>query len=164
MNRSNPPVTALETERKWLVETSNIPKDQILSSESIKQGYLEITPDREVRIRAKGNQFFHTIKESLKGSDTALNRQETEKEITAEEFYRLWPQTEGRRLEKVRHIINLADNLKAELDVFTGSNKGLIMVEVEFPNELASRNFKSPDWFGQEVTKDKSYKNQNLAK
>ncbi|WP_244654007.1 hypothetical protein [Lentimonas sp. CC4] len=39
----------------------------------------------------------------------------------------------------------------------------LIVAEVEFKSEAASASFSLPDYFGDEVTEDKRYKNKTLA-
>ncbi|MEA2658813.1 MAG: hypothetical protein QOF64_1409 [Candidatus Binatota bacterium] len=41
--------------------------------------------------------------------------------------------------------------------------EGLVLAEIEFPSREKSEEFKPPDWFGEEVTEDIRYKNQNLA-
>jgi CYTH domain-containing protein len=38
-----------------------------------------------------------------------------------------------------------------------------MLVEVEFPSEAAARAFVPPDWFGEDVTGDRRYRNRTLA-
>ena len=37
-------------------------------------------------------------------------------------------------------------------------------MEIEFPTEEEANNFQAPEWLGKDVTNDKNYKNQSLAK
>jgi len=149
-----------EIERKF--RASVLPADILkncTSSTPIKQGYLCVSKDAEVRIRKKGDQNFLTTKKG-KG----LSRLETEISITDEQFQALWPATEGSRIEKVRYHLPIAAHLMAEIDIFSGVNMGLILVEIEFPNEAVANEFIAPDWFGIDVTADVAYKNASLAK
>ena len=93
---------------------------------------------------------------------TGVVRGEGEVTLSQEQFQALWPFTEGQRIEKTRHEIDLG-TLTAELDVYAGRHEGLAVVEVEFCSRGAARNFEPPDWFGEEVTENPQYSNQQLA-
>ncbi len=151
-------MAVVEVERKWLVETA---PSEVLGApaEHIDQGYLTIgEAGAETRVRRKGERFWITVK-----SGSGLSRQETEVELTAGQFEALWPATEGARVEKVRHSMPARDGHLIELDVYSGSLDGLIVVEVEFDDPRAAESFVVPDWFGREVTADDAYRNQRLA-
>ncbi|MDF2589879.1 MAG: adenylate cyclase, partial [Anaerocolumna sp.] len=66
-------------------------------------------------------------------------------------------------ISKTRYLIPLKDGLKVELDVFQGNLKGLVFAEVEFPNEEAAATFEIPDWFRNDVSFDKRFKNTFLS-
>ena len=68
-----------------------------------------------------------------------------------------------RRVEKTRYKGGLSGGLQFELDVFHGELDGLLLVEVEFASVDAANQFSAPDWFGQDVTSNKGYKNKALA-
>ncbi|MET0730843.1 MAG: CYTH domain-containing protein [Solirubrobacterales bacterium] len=145
-----------EIERKFLVTA--LP-DGLGEGEAIDQGYLAIAPDGvETRIRRRAGAATLTVK-----SGPAMTRVEEEIPLEAARFDALWPLTEGRRLEKVRHLIGLERGLTAELDVYGGVLAGLLTAEIEFPSEAAARDFSPPPWLGEEVTGDATYANQNLA-
>ena len=145
-----------EIERKWLVR--ELPKLTELKHVRIVQGYLAISSDgTEVRVRRIGDKCFETVK-----SQGGLTRDETEVEISQEQFLALWPSTEGRRLEKTRYTMK-ENGCQLELDVYQGSLTGLVVAEIEFESAEESQRFSPPSWFGQEVTEDKHYKNSNLA-
>ena len=88
---------------------------------------------------------------------------EEEIEIEPGRFERLWPLTEGRRIEKRRYELPADDGLTIELDVYEGALAGLVVAEVEFDSEQRADTFAGPGWLGREVTDDARYKNQRLA-
>ena len=67
----------------------------------------------------------------------------------------------GQVIRKTRTRIPLENKLIAELDVYHGID--LRVVEVEFKNKSEVDAFIPPQWFGEEVTDNKQYKNKNLA-
>jgi CYTH domain-containing protein len=144
-----------EVERKWLVE--DLPDLSRHKRESIRQGYVSVSPESEVRLRQRGKRFFETIK-----TGTELKRGEIEAELSRKQFLSLWPATLGRRLEKVRYTLKLPSR-KIELDVYKQKLAGLKTAEVEFTSRKEANAFEPLEWFGKEVTADKEYRNANLA-
>lgn len=150
-------MAGFEIERKWLVDE---PPAQALAvpGDQVDQGYLAIAEDgTEVRLRRRGDRCL-TVK-----SAGGLVRGEREVEVTSEQLEALWPATDGRRVEKRRHVLDGGDGARIELDVYAGALSGLIVAEVEFADADAAARFESPRWFGREVTGDPAYKNQRLA-
>jgi adenylate cyclase len=145
----------VEVERKFLVPEA--PDLSGAEAEEIVQGYLAIGADGEVRLRRRGDALVLTAK---RGS--GLSREEAEVEVAPEQFERLWPLTEGRRLHKRRHVVPDGDR-RIEVDVYEGELEGLVVAEVEFPSEQAARAFEPPPWLGDEVTGDERYLNETLA-
>ena len=90
-------------------------------------------------------------------------RQETEREITKEEFEATWPMTKGWRVEKVRYELPYGA-YTIELDMYKGRLHPLITAEVEFESVEESRSFTPPSWMDKEVTEDPRYTNAHLAK
>ncbi len=147
---------ATETERKYLLST--LPQD-LPPGERIDQGYLAREPDgTEVRVRRRSGRCRLTVK-----SGVGRTRREAEVEIDDASFATLWPLTEGRRVEKVRHVVAHDGGLEIEVDVYSGDLAGLLVAEVEFPTEEDAERFDAPAWFGLEVTEDARYKNARLA-
>jgi adenylate cyclase len=149
----------VEIERKFLVG-ANPPVLEQSRSKRIEQGYIAIEADgTEVRVRRRDGAAVLTVK-----SGGGRSRVEEEIAIDAERFARLWPLTEGRRLEKTRYLIPAEAGLTIELDVYSGALAGLMVAEVEFDSEEAGDAFEPPAWFGSEVTDDVRFKNQTLAR
>lgn len=147
----------LEIERKFLLVS--LPDLEGVASVEIRQGYVTTPEDRtELRLRQAGGSYFL----SIKGGE-GLVRSEREMKITVEQFETLWPETTGRRIEKTRFKGGLVGGLVYELDIYAGPLTSLLTVEVEFPSEQAAGAFIPPDWFGEDVTLDKRYRNKALA-
>jgi len=149
----------MEIERKFLVDSP--PPLDAAESSAIEQGYLAITrpggDGDEVRLRRRDDQLTLTVKRG-----GGLVRDEAEIELDPGAFDRLWPLTEGRRLQKRRYLID-AGELTIELDVYAGALEGLLVAEVEFADEDAAAGFQPPEWFGREVTGKSEYLNETLA-
>jgi adenylate cyclase len=151
-------MTGQEVERKFALDA--IPFDLAgYSASEIQQGYLSIDPDgSEVRVRRRGECCTLTVKRGA-----GIARDEEELDLDEREFARLWPLTEGRRVDKTRYEIPATDGLVIELDVYAGPLQGLITAEVEFGSQDAAERFDAPGWLGREVTADPAYKNRRLA-
>lgn len=147
-------MTMIEIERKFLVKS--LPAGMEVGT-PILQGYLAHDEHMEVRIRQYGNNHFLTVKEG-----SGLMRRETEIEISPHQFLALWPATEGRRLEKIRSLVNYGA-FQVEIDRYLGDLAPLLIAEVEFSSIEESEIFEKPAYLGQEVTGEESYKNLSLA-
>jgi adenylate cyclase len=151
--------SGIEIERKFLV--AERPSDlERWPSTAIEQGYLTLGGDGpEVRVRRRGGQAYLTVK-----SGAGRVRVEEEIEIADDRFERLWPLTEGRRIEKTRYEVDGDSGQVIEVDVYTGDLDGLVTAEVEFDSEEAADAYAPPGWLGDDVTEDLRYKNQVLAR
>lgn len=147
----------MEIERKFLVDRVPAELDGAAGT-SIAQGYLAIDEEAEVRLREAGDRLTLTVK-----NGHGESRNETEVAIDRSVFDELWPETEGRRVEKTRRKIPIDGGLTAELDVYIGDLEGVSVVEVEFESASAASQFKTPAWFGRELTGDRAWANQTLA-
>ncbi|HEY2799226.1 MAG TPA: CYTH domain-containing protein, partial [Chthoniobacterales bacterium] len=147
-----------EIERKFLVR--QLPRGlKKLRHNKIDQGYLTIGRDRShVRVRRKGRAYTLTFK---RGS--AAGREEREIRLTRAQFDVLWPATAGARLTKTRYDVPWKKSI-IEIDIYHGSNEGLIVAEVEFPDDASCRKFQPPAWLGPEVTSMGRYSNPRLAR
>jgi adenylate cyclase len=65
-------------------------------------------------------------------------------------------------LTKIRYDLPRGKRM-IEIDVYRGVHEGLVVAEVEFPDEKSCVEFEAPDWFGAEVTGDQRYSNLKLA-
>lgn len=145
---------AIEIERKFLVKKNSwtSPNEGTLYI----QGYLSSSPETTVRIRIAGKIGFITIK----GKTTGFSREEFEYEIPVEDAEILLKKCKNAPIKKIRYKVLLNGTLW-EIDEFLEENSGLLMAEVELPDEKAS--FFRPEWLGKEVTDDKRYHNSHIA-
>ena len=158
-------MTNTEIERKYLVRYMPS-RFYAYNHLELEQAYLSFGEDgdleRRVRLMRSGanERYFYTEK-----SDGTLTRSESEMEITKKEYKLLCGKVISKFVKKARYYIPVAnDSLMAELDVYHGELAGLVTVEVEFDSLEAADSFVPPDWFAQDITEDKRYKNRNLAK
>ena len=156
----NPEVLKVEIEKKFLVK--NMPeKIESYKSYTIEQAYLSDSP--VVRIRKKTStdrkEFFLTVK-----SSGMFAREEVESAITESTYYNFLKEAKVNIITTQRYILPLPDGLKAELDIFSGVFEGVILVEVEFPDETCAKKFTPPPFFGDEVTFDNHFHNSNMSK
>ena len=150
--------TKLEIERKFLIKRENLPENlEQYPSRAIEQGYLCTEP--VVRIRKSNDNYYLTYK-----SKGLLAREEYNLPLTKEAYEHLKPKADGIVISKVRYVIPEKDGLSIELDVFKAPYEGLLLAEVEFPNEEAAHAYQPPKWFGEDVTYSSEYHNSTLSK
>jgi adenylate cyclase len=151
------PKEFFEIEKKYLL--SKIPLDlSNFKSSEITQGYLIVRDDGyEERIRNKDGYFTYC---QMIGN--GLLRRGKEVEITKDEFDKLWPKTQNKRIYKTRYTIPY-NEFAIELDVYRGNLYGLVTAEIEFQSERIANCFIPPEWLEQDVTTNLKYKNKNLA-
>jgi len=134
----------------------------------IKQGYLSIKQGLDLakslklnvdfvpaqaRVRQKGNEFFFALK-----SEGLEERIELESKISQELFDNLYSFTEGKRVEKIRYIQNI-EGLDYEFDFYL--DRDLVVVEIEVKDKKDLSRILA---LGKDITLDKNYKNEELAK
>lgn len=145
----------VEIERKFLV-ASEAWRDDVTSHNDIRQAYLAVSGNATVRVRIKDKAAFLTIK----SASPAMRRDEFEYPIPLDDAEALLALRTGRLIEKRRHIVPQGA-LRFEIDVFAGDLAGLVIAEIELPDEATT--FARPAWLGEEVTGDPRYANARLA-
>jgi len=152
-----------EIERKYLLKDDvNITKlVKTLIPVKIVQGY--ITPlcvsetKASVRVRIVGDSdAVMTVKENVSG----ITRVELENEIPLSHAKHMMDHLMTGKVEKKRYIYHYY-GLNFEIDVFSGDNEGLVVVEVELKDE--NQEIILPDFIGREVTFEPKYFNLQLA-
>ncbi len=151
----------LEIERKYLpadrTEVLELIRNRI--GKEFTQGYLNTNP--VIRVRKEDDVCFLTYK-----GKGMMKREEYNLPIDIDTFRHLLSKCDDHLILKTRYCyeLDLESTFIAEIDVFHGVLEGLILIEVEFPDEAAAKQFVAPSWFGKEVTFDFRYHNSNLAK
>ncbi len=142
----------IEIERKFLIKGDFFPF--VTRKEKIVQAYLCNKPDKNVRVRIKGEKAYITVKGP--SNKNGFSRCEFEYEIPVADAEKMLELCEPGFIEKVRHYV-ACENHTFEIDVFHGANEGLVLAELELESE--SEDFPRPDWLGEEVTGDVRYYN-----
>jgi len=148
----------LEIERKFLVPEPP-PGWKRRRSSQIAQGYFPMaTHDIEIRLRRKDSKSFITVK-----GGRGRRRTEEQIQLADPHFRALWPLTSGARISKKRYKIPYGRHT-IEMDVYQQPHRGLVTADVEFASEKAARVFRPPPWFGREITGNRRYANETLAR
>ena len=146
----------MEIERKFLIRQLPEHLEQY-PCRHIEQGYLCTNP--VVRIRKQDDSYFLTYK-----SGGLMAREEYNLPLGAEGYAHLKEKIDGKLISKRRYLIPMENGLTIELDVFYEPCKGLLLAEVEFPDEASANSFCPPAWFGEDVTFDGRYHNSYLSR
>lgn len=146
---------ALEIERKFLV-ISDLYKSLAVSCSHITQAYLARQDRGVVRVRIRDYEAFITIK----SRNTGASRNEWEYPIPVSDAKEMICKiSDGKLIDKSRYIVDF-DGYIWEVDEFHGALEGLVVAEVELPNESATP--KLPPFIGREVTGERRFYNSVL--
>ena len=143
----------MEIERKFLVK--ELPDLSGVKSSEIKQGYVSTLP--EIRVRKLDNKYYRTEKD-----EGTVVRQEREWEISKDEADKLFSEVKTNIIEKTRYYLPYG-KYTIELDIYKGKFEGLVVVEIEFPTIEEATAFVPPDWFSEDISEKKEYRNKILA-
>lgn len=138
----------IELERTFLVKT--LP--DLSSSEKVEMIDIYLPKDAEhpdLRIRKIGDRLEMTKKSPLE--DASKQKEHTIPLRQSE--YDLLSALEGKSVEKIRYYFDY-NGLRAEIDVFQGPLKGLVLVDFEFETEDEKNNFHMPDFCLADVTQE----------
>lgn len=145
---------AYEIEHKYLVINNSF-KEMASGFVDIKQGYLSRDPDRIVRVRTMGEKGFLTVKSRNHGA----KRLEFEYGIPVGDAREMLGLCLPGIVEKTRYFVPY-EGLIWEIDVFHGSQNGVIVAEVEIPDD--GHTYAIPPFIGADITGDPAYYNSNL--
>jgi adenylate cyclase len=154
-------VMAQEIERKW--KLSALPMHilgQSLTPNHIRQGYLVVSNQGEVRFRHDKDGYTLTFK-----GEGSISREEENYTLKGPMGFELFlTRMVGGAIEKNRYSLAQGD-ITFEIDDYQGALTGLVIVEVEFSSIEQANDFILPEWLrgGTEVTNDKRFKNKYLA-
>lgn len=122
-----------------------------------RQGYLSVEKERTVRVRVVGDQAWLTLKSNISN----VSRHEFEYPVPLADAQTIMGAMCPMVVDKLRHRIEHGGFIW-EVDEFFGDNTGLVLAEIELPDE--STPFDQPAWIGEEVTEDGRYTNAYLSK
>lgn len=151
-------LTNLEIERKFTVKNFDF-KNAATEVREIKQGLLASGGQNEIRVTIRGDYAWICVKSNT----NAITRFEWFWHIPVDQAEGLLngPACISRVITKTRYIVPSENNLKWEVDVFHGEDDGLVIAEIELPDE--NYELKLPSWIGHEVTGDSRYYNHTIC-
>lgn len=147
-----------EIERKFLL---NRPLEQVLAVPHtvalIEQCYLGKTGEWTVRARRSISPRATSCFLTLKKRETDRTSVEIETAIDMATYEKMCAQS-VRAVRKTRHTLQHGDHTW-EIDLF---EHGLVLAEIELQAE--DEAFLVPEWLGADVTHDKAYRSNQIAK
>lgn len=146
---------SIEIEKKFLVKSNDY--KNYANPVLFRQGYLNTSFERTVRVRRYSDKGFITIK----GKTNSCTRAEYEYGIPAQDADNMLDNLCVQPIiEKVRYFLKYKGS-EWVVDEFLGVNEGLVVAEIELSDEKES--FEKPEWLGHEITSDVRYFNSNLV-
>lgn len=147
---------AIEIERKFLVHHAQLPP--LENGIAIRQAYVPTANGSTVRVRLADDRAILAIK----SPSVNMARHEFEYVVPiADAMEMLGSICDKNQVVKTRYLHDY-EGMTWEIDIFHGSNDGLIVAEVEL--ERIDQEVVLPHWVREEVTGDRRYSNFNLAK
>ncbi len=159
--------TQIEIERKYIIEKPSVSDMQAMAdytSSDIVQIYLKSAPAVTRRIRSRSFADKTVYTETVKVRIDAISANESEREISAEQFAELSGEiAQGSRpLRKTRHTFSYGRHT-VEIDVYPEwENTAVLEVELRGRDECVLL----PDFINiiKEVTGDKRYSNASMSR
>ncbi len=144
----------IEYEKTYLAKYIPTNLEQCRSKEIIDI-YMPITSEHpKLRLRKNGSSYEMTKKQPVTGKDSSKQREQTI--ILTEEEFKALAKIEGKKVHKIRYVYPFNGRI-AEIDVFQGLLKGLVLIDVEFPSEEEKDAFAMPDFCRSDVTQEKTF-------
>ena len=145
----------MEIERKFKLKSTSILEGR--SGSHFQQAYLAKGAVL-LRVRVSDDKAWLT----LKGQPVStMSRPEWEYEIPVADAQEMAKQPGAYGIEKTRYFIEHKGHT-FEVDSYHGSLEGLHTVEVEMESETTSVTL--PDWVGEELTGNRAWDNESLAR
>ena len=171
----------IEIERKFTVKElpDNLEK---LPFHLIEQAYLNVSP--AIRVRQEDDHFYMTYKGARSQVQGEIGQVEYNMPLDRTSYEHMRAKADGNILRKKRYLVpvnpgaydedylvgrpELAELIKSgkmaiELDVFDEPFKGVMIAELEFPDEEAASCYHMADWFLEDVTGKPEYSNAYMS-
>lgn len=141
----------IELELTYLAK--HIPQEiKEVTPTKLRDIYLPEESDRPfIRLRQKGSQYEITKKRPINDNNMSVQAEQTIP-LDEDEFNAL-ARSSKREVEKDRYKVELNGHI-AEVDVFGGVYKGLVLIDFEFTNIEDLNTFEIPDYCLADVTQE----------
>ena len=123
--------------------------------------YFSLSSSKKIalRVRVKHSSGVSSALVTIKSANKGVIRDEFEYKINLSTAVKMISEC-GDELTKKRNIVKINNNVW-EIDEFEGSNKGLVVAEVELISK--DEEFIKPNWLGKDVSDDSRYYNARLV-
>jgi adenylate cyclase len=139
----------IELERTFLVKSLPPGLEKCQKKEVLDVYYPKEAVHPVLRLRKDGSRCELTKKEPVDPSDKSVQREHT---ITLSEAeFMAFSRLPGKEVRKIRHYMPHEGGM-AEIDVFEGALKGLVLADFEFRDAREKDSFKMPPFCLAEVT------------
>lgn len=146
---------AKEIERKFLLEKgTSIPIPEQHYKLNIKQGYIHVEKDKQIRVRVYKNKGVICLKYTKNQI-----RDEFEYDIPLKDAKEIYNKCKW-KLEKKRISFTVGSE-NYDIDLFPN---GMVYVEVEYKSIKAMNKWVKPKWIDKEISNKPKYSNIRLAK
>jgi CYTH domain-containing protein len=144
-------MSTLELEKTYLAKS--IPEGVLEGkNKELIDIYIPFTAEHpKLRLRKKGNTYELT-KKTLVDPNDASTQIEQNVELSEDEFNGL-AAAGGKTVHKIRYYYDY-NGRQAEIDVFQGDLKGLVLVDFEFETPEEQKAFVMPDFCLEDVTQE----------
>lgn len=141
----------IELEQTYLAKY--LPKDlKSSSSKEIVDIYFpKNSPRANLRLRKSGDTYVITKKTKVSPDSSSVHL-ENSISLSESEFLAL-ELADGNKIVKTRYYYPCGQKI-AEIDIFSGQHKGLVLVDFEFSNAEEMNDFKMPDFCLADVTEE----------
>ena len=143
-----------EIERKFILKDISILKN--LNYIEYKRYFLFLDESVEIRIQKKGDKYEF----ERKLINSQLEAQKQKFEITKSEFEEL---NKKSIFSITRKSYLYSKKPEISIKIYEKKFKGLNRIEVEFNSIEEAKKFKTPSWFGEEITHSKLGKDKQLV-
>jgi CYTH domain-containing protein len=151
-----PKYSHVEIERRWLADLSRIGDLSRYARREIEDLYISGSRLRLRRVSGPGNEVTFKLGKKY-GKRTPLSEPMTNLYLTEHE-YRQLGSLPGARTRKQRYSLGAG-----ALDVYLEPCTGLVVFEVEFPDERAAQEYQPPSFATREITAESAFAGVSVA-
>ena len=141
----------VEYERTFLARYLPEEINSVIPSEIVDTMFPADAHHPQLRLRKNGNKYFMTKKAPVNDTDKSVQYEDTI--ILTINEYNALAVAPGKSLEKDRYKVEI-NGFLAEVDVFKGDLKGLVVIDFEFRTEEEKNTFVQPDVCLADVTQE----------
>lgn len=153
----------IEIEKKY--EVKRLPENLMnFEHMTIEQSYLN-KGGSPIRLRKfiKKDEINYIFSKKVRVDSNEFECIEHNVNLSESLYNELLNVKEGRTIIKTRFKIPLEDGLKVDLDVYHDFFEGVCVAEIEYASIEQAKDYKTPNWLGEELSNLKKMSNSYMA-